>query len=193
MTNGSQIIDQIKDGAVGIAPTDTLYGIVCSAGDQPAVERLYALKSREAKPGTLVAASIDQLVGLGIPRRYLTAVEQYWPGAISIVIPVGFALGYLHQGKGSLAIRIPAEESFREFLHQSGPLLTTSANMPGETPAHTIQEAKDYFGESVDFYLDGGDLSGREPSTIIRIIDDAVEVIREGAVKIDESGAIDNG
>jgi len=43
---------------------------------------------------------------------------------------------------------------------------------------------------NVDFYVDGGDLSGREPSTVIRVVDDAIEVLREGAVKIDESGEI---
>ena len=190
MNDASQVVSQINNGAVGVLPTDTLYGVVCSAGHEEAVTRLYAVKSREAKPGTVVAASIDQLVQLGIPRRYLTAVEQYWPGAISIVIPVGRALDYLHQGKGSLAIRIPGDEQFREFLSQSGPLLTSSANLPGEEPAHTVKEAEDYFGDTLDFYVDGGDLSGRAPSTIIRVIDDAVEIIRQGAVKIQESGEV---
>jgi L-threonylcarbamoyladenylate synthase len=190
MVKSADAVDQIKNGAVGIVPTDTLYGVVCGAADEVAVKRLYELKSRNAKPGTLVAASIDQLVDLGIPRRYLTAVKQYWPGPISIVIPVGPTLGYLHQGKGSLAIRLPSDTQFQEFLQGTGPLLTSSANPPGAEPAHTIAEAKNYFGDTIDFYVDGGDLSGRAPSTIIRIIDDAVEVIRQGAVKIKESGEI---
>ena len=190
MVNNAQAIEQIKKGAVGVMPTDTLYGVVCSAANGAAVQRLYALKSRQIKPGTIVAANIDQLVELGIPRRYLTAVSQYWPGPISVVIPAGAAFNYLHQGKGSLAMRIPSDESFRDFLRQSGPLLTTSANIPGEEPASTIEDARRYFGSTVDFYVDGGNLSGREPSTIIRIIDDAVEVIRQGAVKIKESGEI---
>lgn len=188
MISSEQAITQIKSGAVGVVPTDTLYGIICSAENETAVQRLYTLKSRETKPGTLVAANIDQLVELGIPRRYLTAVEQYWPGPISVVIPVGAALSYLHQGKGSLAIRIPNDTKFSKLLEQSGPLLTSSANKPGEEPANTIEEAQGYFDDTVDFYVDGGDLSGRAPSTIIRIIDDAVEVIRHGAVTIKESG-----
>lgn len=192
MVKSADVANLIKGGAVGIMPTDTLYGIVCSAANEAAVQRLYGLKAREAKPGTLVAASIDQLVDLGIPRRYLTAVGQYWPGPISIVIPVGPALGFLHLGKGSLAIRIPSDASFQDLLSHSGPLLTSSANKPGATPAATIKEAENYFGDSIDFYVDGGDLSDREPSTIIRIIDDAVEVIRQGAVKIKETGEIES-
>lgn len=172
--------------AVGVIPTDTLYGVVARASDEAAVSRLYALKQREQKPGTVIAASIDQLAALGIKRRYLTAVEQFWPGAISVEIPHG--LNYLNQGTGRQAFRIPDDAALLSLLETTGPLQTTSANQPGEAPANTVAEARHYFGETVDFYVDGGDLSGNEPSTIIRIVDDAIEIIREGAVKIDENG-----
>lgn len=174
-------------GTIGVIPTDTLYGVVARAEDQAAVERLYRLKSRENKPGTLIAANLDQLEKLGLKHRYLKAVEQFWPGGVSVVIPCGDpALKYLHQGKMSLAVRIPDDEQLCELLQKTGPLLTSSANQPGEVPAATIAQAKKYFGDRVDFYVDGGDLSNRHPSTVIRMVDDAVEVLREGAVKIDD-------
>jgi L-threonylcarbamoyladenylate synthase len=172
---------------VGVIPTDTVYGLAARAADKVAVGRLYEVKSREKKPGTLIAASIEQLEGLGIKRRYLKAVEQFWPGAVSVVIPAADpALAYVHQGKMSLAVRIPADKKLLDMLKQTGPLLTSSANPPDQPTANTVQEAKNYFGDKVDFYVDGGDLSNHEPSTVIRIIDDAVEVLREGAVKIDD-------
>jgi L-threonylcarbamoyladenylate synthase len=172
-----------KSGTVGVIPTDTVYGVVARAGDQTAVARLYELKNRERKPGTVIAASIDQLTELGIPRRYLKAVEQFWPGAVSVEIP--HHLTYLHQGTGRQAFRIPDDEALRGLLKKTGPLQTTSANLPGQPPATTMAEARRYFGDKVDFYIDGGDLSSREPSTIIRIVDDAIEVIRQGAAKVD--------
>lgn len=176
-----------QSGAISVIPTDTVYGLVARASDKEAVSRLYELKKREDKPGTLIAASIEQLEHLGLKHRYLKAVEQYWPGAVSVVIPVGDpALKYLHRGKMSLAVRIPDDKKLLAILKETGPLVTSSANPPGQMPANTIHEAKKYFGDKLDFYEDGGDLSNREPSTIIRIIDDAVEVIRQGAVKIDD-------
>lgn len=174
-----------EPGAIGVLPTDTVYGVVARAADEKAAERLYALKKRDAKPGTLIAADIGQLEKLGLKHRYLKAVEQYWPGAVSVVLPVADpALAYLHRGKMSLAVRIPADKALHGLLERAGPLLTSSANQPGEPPANTLEEAKDYFGDQVDFYIDGGDLSSREPSTIIRIVDDAVEVLRAGAVRV---------
>ncbi len=166
-------------------PTDTIYGLVCSAADKAAVWRLYALKNREQKPGTVIAANVDQLVALGVKKRYLTAVEQFWPNAISVIVPCP-ELDYLHQGLFSLPMRIPEDQHLRTMLEKAGPLLTSSANRPGELPAANFREAQAYFGDTVDFYVDGGDLSNRLPSTLIRIVDDAIEVLRPGAVTINE-------
>ena len=179
---------QLKvEGAVGIIPTDTVYGVVAQATDPAAVQRLYRLKHREGKPGTIIAASLQQLEELGLKHRYVKAVEQYWPGALSVVIPCGPELQYLHQGKFSLAVRIPDDKNLQKLLQQTGPLLTSSANHPGEPLSTTIEQAKQYFADEVDFYVDGGDLSANQPSTIIRIIDDAVEVLRQGAVHLKEA------
>ena len=172
-------------GAVGVIPTDTVYGLVARAQDEAAVARLYKLKHRDHKPGTIIAANIDQLVELGIKRRYLTAVEQFWPGAVSVEIP--HSIDYLNQGTGRQAFRIPDDPKLRALLTEVGPLQTTSANDPGEPVSTTVEQARAYFGDKVDFYVDGGDLSSNLPSTIIRVIDDAVEVIRQGAVHIDEA------
>jgi L-threonylcarbamoyladenylate synthase len=174
----------LQRGAIGVIPTDTVYGIVARAADKVAVERLYRVKSREHKPGTVIAASIDQLVELDIKRRYLKAVEQFWPGPISVEIP--HPLEYLNQSTGRQAFRIPDDGPLIKLLLQTGPLLTSSANLPGEPPANTVAEAKRYFADAVDFYIDGGDLSDRKPSTLVRIVDDAVEVLRQGAVRINE-------
>lgn len=183
----AEVAALLKAGKIGVLPTDTIYGVVADASNPAAVEKLYKLKSRDQKPGTIVAASIDQLVGLGIPRRYLTAVEQFWPGPVSVIVPTGTELQYLHLGKISLACRVPNDEALRQLLEKTGPLVTSSANTPGKAPAETLKQAEKYFDERVDFYVDGGDLSGRAPSTIIRIVDDAIEVVRQGAVTIDET------
>lgn len=181
-----ELVSLLQGGAVGVIPTDTVYGLVCAASNEAAVTRLYSLKDRQQKPGTVIAASIDQLVELGIPLRYTRGVEHLWPNPLSIVIPDVPKLSYLDQGLMSLAIRIPKHEALQQLLLKTGPLLTSSANQPAEPPANNIEEAQKYFGDSVDFYVDAGDLSGHEPSTVIRVIDDAIEVLRAGAVQIDE-------
>jgi L-threonylcarbamoyladenylate synthase len=188
-----QIAPLLKAGSVGVVPTDTVYGLVCRAQDLAAVRRLFTVKKREANPGTVLAASLQQLIDLGLKARYLKAVEHFWPNPVSVVIPCGDMLAYLHQGKHSLAVRIPDSADLRALLKETGPLMTTSANHPGEPTAQTVQQAQQYFGDTVDFYVDGGDMGDRPASTVIRVVDDAIEILREGAVKLDEAGRIQRG
>lgn len=184
------VIQAIQNGEVGILPTDTVYGIVASAKLPKAVDTLLGVKTRDGKPGTVLAATSDQLIELGIKARYVYAVEQYWPNPLSVIIPCDDTLSYLHLGKFSLACRIPDSPHLRALLEKTGPLMTSSANHPGEETAQNLAEAKAYFGDSVSFYVDGGEKDHRAPSTIIRVVDDAIEIIREGAIKIDENGRI---
>lgn len=185
----SQLADLLAHDAVGVIPTDTVYGLACPARSEPAVARLYGLKQRDKKPGTVIAADMEQLVSLGLKRRYMQPIAHYWPGRLSVVIPC-HDLRYIHLGVGSIAVRVVADKQLADLLRQTGPLLTTSANLPGQPPATNIAEAQAYFGEAVDFYVDGGERSESKPSTIIRVVDDAIEIIRPGAVTINEQGEI---
>ncbi|MDQ3159123.1 MAG: L-threonylcarbamoyladenylate synthase [bacterium] len=180
-----EVADLLKQGKVGVCPSDTIYGLFCDAKNKKAVKQLYDLKKREKKPGTIIAANVDQLVELGLKKRYLSVVKDLWPNPLSVVIPT-VDLEYLHEGVGGLAMRIPKDNALREFLEKTGAVMTSSANFNGGKPADTVQEAFDYFGDSVDFYVDGGDLSKNKPSTIIRTVDDEIEILREGAISEQE-------
>lgn len=192
MVTLEQATHLLQAGQIGVLPTDTLMGVAGAAHSREAVNRLYRLKDRQKKPGTLIAASPEQLVKLGLKRRYLVAGQQYWPGPVSVVVPCASdALAYLHLGKQSLAVRIPRSDFLVQLLEQTGPLLSTSANMPDKPPATQTSEAYAYFGKSVDFYVAPHQTMLHKPSTVVQVVDDAVVVLRQGAVTIDpQTGAI---
>lgn len=175
----------INNGAIGVIPTDTVYGLVGKAESEPAIARMYSLKSRERQPGTTIGASINQLEALGFPRSSLLLAEKYWPDAISVEMSAQNLPKYLSVGQKVMAARIPNDIDLISLLAQTGPLMTTSANSPKSPTSTTIKMAMDYFGDSLDFYVDGGDLSNRPPSTIIGIKpDNSIVVYRQGAVKV---------
>lgn len=179
-----ELVQLLKDGGVGVLPTDTLYGLVCRAEDQKAVARLYALKHRDSKPGTVIAASVKQLQILGLDSQVLLMASPHWPGPVSVECPNG--LDYLTQATGRNAYRVVAgAPELTRLLEATGPLLTSSANQPGEPVANTIKQAAQYFGDTIDFYVDGGDFSEALPSTLIRLGSDGPEILRQGAGKID--------
>ncbi|HKR82390.1 MAG TPA: L-threonylcarbamoyladenylate synthase [Candidatus Saccharimonadales bacterium] len=178
----ARLVRALKQGRVGVLPTDTVYGIVCSALNKPAVARLYRVKQRENKPGTVIAANASQLAELGISAEAINRVAHLWPNPVSVVLPADDELFYLHRGLGSLAVRIPASEPLRTLLEQTGPLLTSSANQPTETPAATVPEAQKYFGEAVDFYTDAGKRLEPVPSTLVRLEPNSeLTMLRQGA------------
>lgn len=172
----------LADGKVGVMPTDTVYGLVARASNESAVTRMYALKNREQKPGTLIAGHIDQLLALGVSADDIAKVAQYWPNSLSAVLPL--SVGYLTQGVGTLAMRVTAHPKICQILDQTGPLITSSANQPGEPHATTVSEAFAYFGDDIDFYVDGGTITDSQPSTIVRPTSEGLEVLRQGAVSL---------
>ena len=180
-TSKEQAAQKIASGQVGVFPVDTVYGIVASALLPESVSRFYGLKQRTDKPGTLIAGSLDQLVNLGLNHQSVEQASTYWPNPTSVVLPTPPNLDYLSLGKQTLAIRIPADEELRSILIQTGPIITTSANRPGEPTVVAVDQAVNIFGDSVDFYVDGGDYTNRQPSTVIILSDSSIEVLRDGA------------
>lgn len=178
-----EVANLLHAGAVGVIPTDTVYGLVASATNPTAVARLYATKLRKSPPGTMISASADDLAELGFPEATLRRVQHLWPAPLSVVLDATNILPYLKQQRTSLPVRVPDQPVLSQLLAQTGPLMTTSANAPKQPTSTSIDMAKQYFGDSIDFYVDGGDLSGRPPSTIISInTDNTIELLRQGAV-----------
>lgn len=173
----------IKKGAVGVLPTDTLYGIVGRAESKKVVERIYNLKERNSqKPFIILIGSLLDLQKFGIKPDEKTQkfLQQIWPGKVSVILPCqSKKLAYLHRGKKSLAFRLPAKKNLIKLLQKTGPLVAPSANPEGQKPAETIEEAEKYFKQSVDFYVAGGKLKGA-PSTIVEIKNGKISLIREG-------------
>lgn len=181
------IIKIIKKGGVGIIPTDTIYGIAASVFSEKGIERIYKLKSRDEKKSLIIViSSIDDLqkFGVEITEKAKNFMEKYWPGKVSIVLPFNNKnLSYLDKAGGTLAFRLPNKPNLIEILKEIGPLATTSVNPEGMLSAKNIEEAKKYFDGKIDFYVDEGDLVS-EPSTLVKIDGDKIEVLRQGAVRI---------
>ena len=183
----SKHTDILNSGGIGVIPTDTIYGLVGQALNPDTVEQLY--KVRQRKPDKPFIILISQLKDLELfdiqPDEKTRAIlGKVWPGKVSIVLPCrSDKFSYLHRGTNTLAFRLPDKKDLIEILKTTEPLVAPSANPEGLEPAHTIEEAKKYFGEEVDFYVDGGRLDS-PPSTLIKIVDGEIEVLREGAVKL---------
>ncbi len=181
------IIQLLKAGKVGVMPTDTIYGIVGSALKPDTVEEIYKLRKRDSsKPMIILISSSDDLnyFYIELTQEQEDFLKKNWPNPISVILPCpSEKFTYLHRGKKSLAFRMPKNDNLLELLKQTGPLVAPSANMGNEKPAETLEEAKKYFGDEIDFYMDGG-TKQTKPSTIIQLYKDGtIIVLRKGSFK----------
>lgn len=186
----SKAVEILNRGGIGVLPTDTLYGLVGRALDEQVVERIYKLRKRNRKkPVIILTGSFSDLRGFGvrINRATRKILNRVWPGPVTVVLPLGTKatrkFKYLHRGVKSLAFRLPKPIALRKLLAKTGPLVAPSANIEGAPPARNLRKAREYFGDKVDFYISGG-LRKEKPSTLIKITDGEVIVLRRGAGKV---------
>jgi len=182
------VVNILKNGGIVVMPTDTIYGIVGSALNQKTVEKIYQLRKRSLdKPFIVLIGSIQDLEKFRIQLTQIQKefLEKNWPNPLSVVLPVvDGKWEYLHRGKNSLAFRMPKNNQLLDILKEVGPLVAPSANFEGKKPAENIDEAKEYFGENVDFYIEGSNLSS-SPSSLIKLNEDGnFNILRQGEFKI---------
>ncbi len=180
------IIKILKEGGIGVLPTDTIYGLVGRALSEKTVARMYEARKRNPeKPFIILIGGIADLGLFGISENSeeVKLAEKSWPGKVSIILPCDNPkFEYLHRGTKTLAFRLPDYPELLEILKETGPLVAPSANHEGKVPALTIQEAENYFKNDIDFYEDGGTMES-EPSTLLKITGGEIIIIRNGAGK----------
>ncbi|GAB2638769.1 L-threonylcarbamoyladenylate synthase [Gordonia jinhuaensis] len=175
-----------KAGRLVVLPTDTLYGIGCDAFDSEAVAALLAAKGRgRDMPVPVLVGSwhtVDGLI-LSVSQTARDLVEAFWPGGLSLVVAQAPSLSWdLGDTSGSVMLRMPLHPVAIEVLREVGPMAVSSANVSGQPPAVTVDQARDQLGESVAVYLDGGPAAKAVASTIVDLTDTEPRILREGAV-----------
>jgi len=176
----------VKDSGLVIYPTDTVYGLGCNPFDDAAVSRVFLVKGRGDVPVPILGDSIESLEKIAeFDDIAYEFCSTFWPGALSVVLPKKLPLERITCGSPTVAVRIPASQVAIELARLSGGLLVgTSANISGMPPACDVSELDKRVAESVDMVLDGGRCLHCVASTIVKIKDGTIKVLREGAVSL---------
>lgn len=176
----------VREGKLVVLPTDTLYGIGADAFSPDAVRALLAAKGRgsDMPPPVLVpdTRTIDGLA-TEVPEYARALVEEFWPGALTVVLKAQPSLMWdLGDTGGTVALRMPDDPVAIALLTEVGPMAVSSANRTGHPASRTVVEAASQLGASVEFYLDGGPVTGGLASTIVDCTRDEPVFLRVGAL-----------
>lgn len=179
----SRVVETLKQGGLIAYPTDTTYGIGCNIFNRRGVKNIYQIKQRDArKPFSFICADLSDAANYARVSNFAFKImKRHLPGPYTFVLDATRVVpDSLTTRQKTVGIRIPADEIAMAIVRELGhPLVTTSANLTGETPLHDPEEIETTMGRMLDLVIDGGIRFG-DPSTVISLIDDKIEVLREG-------------
>ncbi|MDO4587677.1 MAG: L-threonylcarbamoyladenylate synthase [Planctomycetia bacterium] len=191
-----QTIDALRAGKLVVFPTETVYGLGALASQPQAVERLISSKGRKTGHALPIAIS-----GLDVLTEYVPALDSLserlarrcWPGPITLVLDGTSESSRLRElstfvqkaimPNKTVGIRVPKHSVFLDILKQlNEPIVLTSANLTGEKPATSAEMVADSLGDLADLMLDDGTAQYKTPSTVVEMINNKVNILREGAI-----------
>lgn len=174
------LADAVRQGAVFIYPTETIYGIGGAYNVRGVREKIFSAKRRAAHQRLILIAS-DRSCFSNLSITFTPSAERlaqkFWPGMLTLVLPSP-------NERQGIAVRVSEHPFLKElFRYIDVPIFSTSANLSGESYANDPGKICSLFSGVVDYFIDAGILPLSLPSTVVRIgMDDAVTVLREGAV-----------
>ncbi len=174
----------LNDGGVIAYPTDTVYGIGCDLHNRKAIDRIYRIKKLDrGKRLSFICQDLSNIA----EYAYVTDFAYRWlrrlfPGAYTVVLKASRQVPkILLEKRREVGIRVPDSQICLDMCSMLGrPIISTSARDP-ETHAILTDpdDVRDMMGNQLDMVVDGGLLTN-EPSTIVKILDDEIEILREG-------------
>ena len=183
-----QAIDVLKNGGVGIFPTDTAFAIGCRVDDEEAVQRLFAIKLRSSNQAVpILVDGIEMAKRYGkIDEKVQKILNEFWPGALTIIVPkYESKISPLVLGMGNtVGLRQPNHETCLEIIQHVGvPLIGTSANFHGQPTPYVYEDIDPELGKKVDFVLPGVCQVGLA-STIVDATKNPWKILRQGTVQL---------
>jgi len=188
----------IGKGELVVIPTDTVYGIAADAFQPEAITRLLDAKGRgRSAPPPVLVPGIPTLDALAesVPDEVRALVEAFWPGGLTVILPARGSLAWdLGDTRGTVALRMPANDIALELMAETGPLAVSSANRTGKPAAMTAFDAEAALGDRVGVYLEAGRVGTDYPdaavSTGSTIVDATSLHLPEGKLRIVRHGVI---
>ncbi len=177
-----EIAHALQSGSLIIYPTETIYGIGCNADIDSAVKSVFNVKKRlESKSFIYLFKDIEMLLKYASFQSEVekTLVHKYWPGGMTIILKKNSL-------DGCVACRISSHPFLKKlFLYIDFPLISTSANFSDEPYNPDVDNIKLKFSDAVDILIQDDALKSVVSSTIVKVVSDKVEIVREGLIKIE--------
>jgi L-threonylcarbamoyladenylate synthase len=180
-----QVAEDIMNGELIIYPTETVYGIGTNIFDEAAVKKIYIAKNRPFDMPLSVAVSDKEMAEeiAFVDDRAEALIDTFMPGPLTIIIKKRPNVPDIVTSMSEkVGIRIPDHSVATRIVKRAGPIITTSANRHSRPDAVRAEEAMKELGPYVKTCIDCGPCTLGKPSTIVWLMGDKTEIVRQGAI-----------
>lgn len=180
-----RVLTCLRDGALIVYPTDTLYGLGANPYSPAAMKRLYAAKRRPLEePISMSLGSKEEVPRYGrVNDVAVRLIDRFLPGPLTLVlVATDFCPSSLVSPDGKIGIRLPNHPLALAIAKNFGPITATSANRHGGKPPSTCDEAREQLGDDVAIYVDAGPTPVGLESTVVDVASSRTVILREGAI-----------
>lgn len=185
-----KIIDALRRGELIVYPTETLYGLGANALDETAVKKVYMVKKRPFDmPLSIAVSDIEMLEEVAVvDERAEILIKRFMPGPLTILLTKKPVIpDILTSGIAEVGVRIPDNPLALTLIRKFGnPITSTSANLHSHQNPTNIDDVIRDLGDSIRFYIDCGTTTIGKPSTIVQFNEDGFEIIRKGAIPVEQ-------
>jgi L-threonylcarbamoyladenylate synthase len=183
--------NEILKGEVVAIPTETVYGLAANAFNPDAIRKIFEVKGRPQDNPLIVHISDMEMLSQVASQVSQTAkklANAFWGGPLTMILPKSEQIPYeVTAGLETVGVRMPSHPAAQAFIRACGvPLAAPSANLSGKPSPTTATHVYHDLNGKIDCILDGGECEVGVESTVVKVGDDCVEILRPGKITIDD-------
>lgn len=185
------IVNIIKQDGIIVFPTETVYGIGGNALSEDVIKKIYNIKKRpQDKALNILVKNKEEIERYAYISNIIEKkiIDNFMPGPITIILKKKKSeiSDLLTANNDTIGIRIPNNNIIKRILEECNlPLAAPSANISGKPSSIKLEDIKEDFDNKVEAFIDGGVCKQSMSSTIVKVIDGKVKILREGVISID--------
>ncbi len=189
--------DVIRNGELVLFPTETVYGIGADALNDEAVRKIYLAKGRASDNPLILHISDMSMLNMiaeNISPLEYKLMDAFWPGPFTIVLNKKKNIANVATCNGdTVGVRMPSNRIAHELIKRANtPIAAPSANISGKPSGTRLSDIIDELKDKVSYIIDGGECDIGLESTVVRVMNDEVHILRPGKITKEDIERITN-
>ena len=190
-----EVTNVLKNDGLVVLPTETVYGIAANSYSEDACKKIYLAKNRKADNPLIVHVANKEMINdVAFIQNDIEQklIDNFMPGPFTIILKKNDKICKVASSNmDTIGVRMPDNKIIRTVIEKSNlPLAAPSANVSGRPSGTNIEDIKEELNEKIDIFVDGGQSKIGIESTVVKVENGKVIILRPGYITEDKIRSI---